>query len=62
MIIFIKNSSTSDEPAEHEDRHEKYAGFFGNFPICVFILQERASNLINDLNGQVNSTYEEENI
>ena len=48
---------TSDEPAVQEDPHKSDADRFDFFPSGVDILQERACNLIHDLNRQANSTY-----
>lgn len=46
---------TTDEPAKQEDPHETEADIFGFFPGSVVILQERASNLIHDMNRQANN-------
>ena len=46
---------TSDEPAEHEDKHDNDAQVFDKFPDDFVILQEWASNLINDLKRQANN-------
>jgi len=54
-FYWINKFITSDEPAKQEEPHETEEDFSGFFPSSIAILQERARNLIHDLNRHANN-------
>jgi len=49
--------NTIDEPAVQEDKHKNNADVFDDLLCDVVFLQERASNLFNNLNERSNNAY-----